>query len=175
VPNGRGGSLGLVVPFGFVGPVGVGEAFVLCLEGCGLGLARGGLLEFRVAAQVLEALAGQVVDVHVLDVLGGEGVLGEGSLTGDAGGEGAEGTEDDLVALQDELTHAYAELCEDADDGALGEHAVVVGDVVGELLGAHEACELQVAVGLAGLFGVSGVLHHCDTVLDLFHFVEAPS
>ena len=97
------------------------------------------------------------------------------SLAGDAGGEGAEGTEDDLVALQDELTHAYAELGEDADDGTLGEDAVVVGDVVGELLGAHEARELQVAVGLAGLLGVHGILHHGDTVLDFLHFVEAPS
>ena len=170
MPNGRGGSLIAVVLV--FGPVGVGEAFVLGLEGCGLGLARGGLLELGVAAQVLEALAGLVVDIHVLDVLGGEVLLGEGALAGDAGGEGAEGTEDDLVALENELTHAYAELCEDADDGTLGEHAVVVGDVVGELFGAHEARELQVAVGLAGLFGVEGILHHGNTVLDFLHVVN---
>ena len=45
----------------------------------------------------------------------------------------------------------------------------MVGDVLGELFGAHEARELEVSVGLAGLFGVSGVLHHGDTVLNLFH------
>ena len=42
----------------------------------------------------------------------------------------------------------------------------------GELIGAHEARELKVAIGLLGLVGVDGVLHHGDTVLDFLHVVN---
>ena len=65
-------ALRLVIPFGLVTPVGRCEAFVLGLEGSGLGLPGGCLLELRIASQVLEALSGLVVDIHVLDVVRGE-------------------------------------------------------------------------------------------------------
>ena len=152
-------------------PVGSGLAFVLSLEGSGLGLARGGLLELGIAAEVLEGLAGVVVHAHRLDVLGRELLLRLGAFGGDGGSEGADFTQVHLIALQDQFAHAHAQLREDADDGALGEHAVVLGDVLGELVDVDDAGELQVGISLLSLFGLHGVGHHGRTVLNLLHTV----
>ena len=160
---------------GVLRPVGAGATFILGLEGCGLGLARGGLLELGVATQVIEALAGVVLHVHALDVRGREGVLCGRAFAGDAGSEGADSAQDHLVALQDELAHAHGELGEDADDGALGEHTVVLGDVLGQLVGVDDTGLLQVGIRLLGFLGMGGILHHPYAVLDFLHLGNSPS
>ena len=170
---GRGSSfpLRLSRPFllGFGRPVGRGLALVLGLLSSGLCGAGDGALELSIAAQVLEAAAVGEVDVELLDVAGGELVLGLGTGGADAGGEGAEVSEVDLVALDEHLADALAHLYDDAYDGALGENAVVLGDVLGELIYVDVAGELKHCVGLLGLVGLLGVCAHTYAVLNLFH------
>ena len=91
-------------------PVGSGLASLLSLEGSLLSGASRGLLELGVGAQSGEVVAGAEVDVVVLDVALGEGFEADGAAALDLGFEGADGAEDDLVALEDELTHADAEV-----------------------------------------------------------------
>ena len=152
-------------------PVGVGLAFLLRHESCGLCGAGGGLLELGVAAQVEQCAALAVVDLEVEDVLGGEVGHGHGSLAGDGGRQGAQLSEVNLVALEDEFTDAATQFAEDAEDGALAEHAVVLADVGAELAEADYAGELDLAIGLLGVVFVGGVAQHTYGILNLFHGV----
>ena len=157
------------VIFGLGRPVGRGLAFVLGLESGSLGLARAGLLELGVAAQVLEGLADVEVDAHLTDVGGAELVARLGSGGADGGREGADVAELDLIALEDELAHAHGEFGEDAYDGALGEHGVVVGDMLGQFVDVYDAGKLEVGIGLLGLVGFLGVGLHSHAVLNFLH------
>ena len=136
--------LRFVVAFVLLGsPVGVGLTLLLCVQGCSLCGAGGGLFELGVAAQVEQCAALGEVDLEVGDVLGGEVGHCHGTLAGDGGRERAQFSEVNLIALQDEFADATAELAEDAEDGALAEHAVVLTDVGAELAEADYAGELD--------------------------------
>ena len=139
------------------------------LVGLGLGLSGtcAGLLELRVAQQVVELRAELEVDAHGGDVGSGEVLHLRLALAADGGGEGADVAQLDLVALEDELAHAAAQVVEDADDGALAEHGVVLGHVVGQFVDCHDARQLQLAVGLGG--SLHGILHQRYAVLNFFH------
>ena len=142
-------SLRLIFPLFFLRrPVGGGSTFLLSLE-CGtLGDAGGGLLELGVATQVLQGAALLEVHHQLGDVVAGEVLHAHGATALDVGGEGAELVEVDLVALEQEFADAGAQLAEDAEDGALAEHAVVLADVGGELAKADDAGELELGISL---------------------------
>ena len=161
----------LLIPLSLLlgSPVGSRVTCELGSEGGGLSLAGGGLLELRVATQVLERLAGVEVHAERLDVGGGERLKALCALGADAGSERADVAQVHLVALQHQLAHTHAQLGEHTYDGALGEHAVVFGDVIGEFVDVDDTRQLQVGVSLLRLFGLHGICLQSRAVLNLFH------
>ena len=175
----RGGLLGFVVAFLSAvlvlgRPVGGGQSLLLCLECSGLCGTAGGLLELSVAQQSLECISGLEVHAHLGDVRLCELLDADGTLAGDGGSECADVAQLDFVALQDELSQAYAELREDAYDGALGVHRVVLRDVVGQLGDADDARQLEAGLGLLGVVLVQGMGLHAHAVLNLLHGCSGP-
>ena len=99
--------------------------------GVDVGLLEGGVVEQLTGT---EALAEEEVQVDTLDTVGGKVGRGVGTTRSNANLENAQLVELHGLALQEQLTQAVLHLHEDATDGALGEHAVMVGHVGDELL-----------------------------------------
>ena len=103
------------------------------------------------------------------DVVAGEVLHAHGATALDVGRQGAELVEVDLVALKQEFADAGAQLAEDAEDGALAEHAVVLADVGGELAKADDAGELELGISFLGIIFMQGISQHAYGILNLFH------
>ena len=116
-------------------------------------------------------MGGWISSVFSSDVLAAEVGHGHGSLAGDGGRQGAQLSEVNLIALEDEFADATAEFAEDAEDGALAEHAVVLADMGAEFVEADYAGELDLAIGLLGVIFVGGAAQHGYGILNLFHGV----
>jgi len=123
------------------------------LDGVGLRLAAGNQLELCLVAEVLEFLAGRPADIHSLDVAGVEVVSGLGGVAGKFAMEFAEVAQAHLVACEQEFLETRHGIGQDASDGTFGEWAVVLCDVVAELV----ERELLVHLGHAIGFGAASL------------------
>ena len=120
------------------------------LDGVFLSLAAGNQLELGFLTEVLAVEEGGLApgDVHLLDVVNGEVLGGDGSFGGEAGGKGAHVAQGDAVALEDEFLQAEDGLRENGLDVAVVVGTAVVGDVLGELAEGEVLANLRLPVGL---------------------------
>ena len=81
-----------------------------------------------------------------------------------------EGVNSSLVlAPVQEISDAGHHLGDAPHDGALAEHAVVLGDVLCDFVDVDDAGELELAVGLLCLVGLLRVGLHGNGILNLLH------
>lgn len=111
-----------------------GLSRLLGLEGGLLRQAAGHHVEAGLAHQVLEVLARREDDVHLLDVLGREFLHALRALAAQAHAKGTQLAQLNLVAVEQLLHQTLAHVRDDTLHRSPGEHAVVVGDVLGEFL-----------------------------------------
>ena len=149
-------------------PVGGGSTILLSLQGCTLGGTSRGLLEAGVRTESAEYLAGSEVHVHARDVVGGEVLQAHGTAGGDAGRQRAEFANHDAVALEQDLADAGAQLDEHALHDGTGIEAVVVADVLAEVLRAVLTRELDAGIRLLRVTLVERIGSQGDAVLNLF-------
>ena len=102
----------------------------------------------------LLALVADELDADGLHVAGGELLLAQCALCGDAEVEGAQSVELDLVALQEQFLEAHDESLNNALHHIRGEDRTVLHDVTAEVICVQRVHEHQPTVGLA----VSGAL-----------------
>ena len=140
------------------------------LDAGGLSLAAFDEAERGGVAQVLETLARAPAGIHLLDVLGGEVVAGDGALALELNVEAAEFAEHHLVALKELFADAGHHVGDDTLDDALREGTVVRSHVACEVIEAEHLASLCGAIGLGLLDLVFlrawGRAHHCNTVVN---------
>ena len=84
--------------------------------------------------ELVEPLAGNPFHIDLLDVGGGEGIGGLGSLGVEFGVESAKFSEVDFLAFENQFMETIDGLGDDGSDVCAVVGAAVVGDVLGELL-----------------------------------------
>jgi len=135
-----------------------------------LACAGGDELELCLVAEVLEPLAGNPFHIDLLDVGGGEGIGGLGSLGVEFGVEASEFSEVDFLAFENQLMETIDGLGDDGSDVCAVVGAAVVGDVLGELLEVEDLAHLRggISLGFGDVFLLGAGLgtHDDDTVVN---------
>ena len=138
---------------------------LLCLKGGYLRQAAGHHVEAGLARQVLEILAGREDNVHLLDVLGREFLHALRALAAQAHAKGAQLAQLYLVAVEQLFHQALTHVRDDSFHRSPGEHAVVVGDVLGEFLQRPYLGHLVLGVSPRSLLLAEGGTHHVNRIV----------
>ena len=140
------------------------------LDVVGLGCTAWYELEVGILAEVLELLAWCPADVDFLDVGSGEVLCGDGSFAGQFNVEGSEVAQPYLVACKQLLTHTSHCIGQDTFYGTFREGAVVVCNVLTEIIKTEHFVNLRSAIGLGlgnvGLLSSGLCAHNCNTVVN---------
>ena len=140
------------------------------LDGVGLLAALGNEVELGLVAKILESFARTPSRIHFLDVCSGEIFGGDSAFSLEFDVEVAQVTEFHLVASEELLANTCHGIGQDALDTTLGEGAVVVGDVLTEIIEREDFVNLSGSVGLGlgdvGFQGSGLRAHNCDTVIN---------